>query len=338
VRKSHSLRSSTPLFKPSFQQPAPLANSIPYPLMASTNSNPYAQPFRGVAHSHSSVNSNSTNRENHKLKNKAKKKSGIPTSSSAANLSSMSSGPPPIPEPDYSLSESEGDVESEGEGGGRGEGLAVPQDVVVAMAETSGNSNASGSSSSSGTLPHSFSVEEIQKVRTQLKSSKSYPNDFLVLNPNTGEDGDNSSSGVSSDQDVPVGPPSGFDDGRSSEGSGGSAPDEKGVQGPDLQKQGSMMTLPLGRHRAALSGGILTRNAVSLAQLPPPMEGEGEAEGELVVPPPPEFLGASSNGSGGPEEVLAPPPQFSDNRLVTRVHIMGAVPKAQGGDSQLHSH
>lgn len=339
MRKSHSLRSSASSFKPSSspQQPVSLANSNAYSTATGTNSNPYAQPFRGAARSHSSVSSSSNNRESLKLKNKMKKKSGITTSSSAANLSSLSSGPPPIPEPDYSLSESDGDVESEGEGVGSGTVQAVPRGLVVAVTETSGNSNASGSSSSSGTLPHSFSVEEIQKVRTQLKSSKSYPNDFLVLNPNTGEDGDNSSSGVSSDQDIPVGPPSGFDDGRSSEGYGGSAPDDKGQQGPDLQKQGSAMTLPLGRQRATLPGGILTRNAVSLAQLPPPLEGEGEAEGELVVPPPPEFLGASNNGSGGPEEVLAPPPQFSDNRLVTRVRIVGAVPKTQGGDSRLHS-
>ena len=41
-----------------------------------------------------------------------------------------------------------------------------------------GSTSTTGSSSS--TLPHSFSVEEIQKVRTQLKSSKSYPNDFLL--------------------------------------------------------------------------------------------------------------------------------------------------------------
>ncbi|PNF35049.1 hypothetical protein B7P43_G09455 [Cryptotermes secundus] len=333
VRKSHSLRSSATSFKPS----SPLANSGSYSTTASTNSNPYAQPFRGATHSHINVNSSSTNCDSIKLRNKAKKKSGFTTSSSAANLSSLSVGPPPIPEPDYSLSESEG--ESEGEGGGRGRSQAVPQSVVVAAAEMSENSNASGSSSSSGTMPHSFSVEEIQKVRTQLKSSKSYPNDFLLLNADTGEDGDNSSSGVSSDQDVPVGPPTGFDDGRSSEGSGGSAPDEKGVKGPDFQKQTSVMvTVPSGRQRTAISGGILTRNAVSLAQLPPPLERDGEAEGELVVPPPPEFLGASSNGSGGPEEVLAPPPQFCDNRLVTRVRIVGAVPKTPGEDSHLHSH
>jgi hypothetical protein len=57
----------------------------------------------------------------------------------------------------------------------------------------------------------------------------------------------------------------------------------------------------------------------------------------LVVPPPPEFLGGLSNGSGGTEQVLAPPPQFSDNRLVTRVRIVGAVPKTQGQESGLHS-
>lgn len=326
MRKSHSLRSSASSFKPS----SPVASSNCYSVPPNTNSNPYAQPFRGAARSHSTVNSSSTNRESLKLKNKTKKKCGITTSSSAANLSSLSVGPPPIPEPDYSLSESDDDVGSDRR-------QAMPQGMVVAAAETSGNSNASGSSSSSGTLPHSFSVEEIQKVRTQLKSSKSYPNDFLVLNSNTGEDGDNSSSGVSSDQDVPVGPPSGFDDGRSSEGSGGSALDEKGVQGPDFKKQSSVVTFPPGRPRTALSGGTLTRNAVSLAQLPPPLEGEGEAEGELVVPPPPEFLGGLSNGSGGPEEVLAPPPQFSDNRLVTRVRIVGAVPKTQGEDSRPHN-
>lgn len=60
-------------------------------------------------------------------------------------------------------------------------------------AEPTSNGNGNGNG---GSLTHSFSVEEIQKVKTQLKSSKSYPNDFSQ------EDGDNSSSGVSSDQDT----------------------------------------------------------------------------------------------------------------------------------------
>lgn len=58
-------------------------------------------------------------------------------------------------------------------------------------------------------MPHSFSVEEIQKGKSLLKSSKSYPEDFLKKQNDvaiaTIEDGDNSSSGVSSDQEVPTG-------------------------------------------------------------------------------------------------------------------------------------
>lgn len=57
-------------------------------------------------------------------------------------------------------------------------------------------------------MPHSFSVEEIQKGRSLLKSSKSYPEDFLKKQNGSDaaniEDGDNSSSGVSSDQEVPT--------------------------------------------------------------------------------------------------------------------------------------
>lgn len=67
----------------------------------------------------------------------------------------------------------------------------------------------SGSSSGSSSVPHSFSVEEIQKGRSLLKSSKSYPEDFLKKQNGseslTLEDGDNSSSGVSSDQEIPAG-------------------------------------------------------------------------------------------------------------------------------------
>lgn len=57
-------------------------------------------------------------------------------------------------------------------------------------------------------MAQSFSVDDIQKMRTKLKTSKSYPNDFLRqqnqrnrINENN-EEGDNSSSGVSSDQEI----------------------------------------------------------------------------------------------------------------------------------------
>lgn len=65
----------------------------------------------------------------------------------------------------------------------------------------------SGSSSGSSSMVQSFSVDDLQKMRTKLKTSKSYPNDFIRqqnqnrINENN-EEGDNSSSGVSSDQEI----------------------------------------------------------------------------------------------------------------------------------------
>ncbi|XP_055600775.1 SH3 and multiple ankyrin repeat domains protein 2 isoform X2 [Uranotaenia lowii] len=139
---------------------------------------------------------------------------------------------PTLPDPDFSLSESDPEEEnsvrlarsqlkkvdlSQKGGGAATAGNRVTVVTNPGMAaETSGNSNTSGSSSGSSSIPHSFSVEEIQKIRTKLKSSKSYPNDFLRQqnqqagneqggNGNNNEDnGDNSSSGVSSDQEVTV--------------------------------------------------------------------------------------------------------------------------------------
>lgn len=172
-------------------------------------------------------------------------------------LSQMNVQVPQIPDPDYSLSESDGEDENSvllAHNTKMNEHIAVP-------AETSGNSNTryciscetnyfqflnknqfilfrSGSSSGSSSMPHSFSVDEIQKMRVKLKSSKSYPNELLrqqseqqqeqraatqhpthpgapqmaqeksaqhkdklgaALNL---EEGDNSSSGVSSDHEV----------------------------------------------------------------------------------------------------------------------------------------
>ncbi|XP_055314366.1 uncharacterized protein LOC129575241 isoform X20 [Sitodiplosis mosellana] len=128
---------------------------------------------------------------------------------------------PQIPDPDYSLSESDGEDENSvlvAHNTKMNERIAIP-------AETSGNSNASGSSSGSGgSIPHSFSVDEIQKMRVKLKSSKSYPNELVLNQQNTDrndndkmpstkmlskdtlsanhDECDNSSSGVSSDQEV----------------------------------------------------------------------------------------------------------------------------------------
>lgn len=286
VRKSHSLRASNnSTFKPPSQcggQPA---------------GNQYAQPLK-TGRSHGILGPAGR-----------KKKPNVQTSSSTTNLAA-----PPIPEPDYSLSESEND-ETDGESEIAKElEKAAARDKLESAKETSGNSNTSGSSSGSSSIPHSFSVDEIQKVRTRLKSSKSYPNDFLLQQTQQlMEDGDNSSSGVSSDQDVPVGPPTGFDDSRNENNAHTGTP-----AAPDKENNPKRMSY---------SSGMLTRHAVSLAQLPPPMEADAEEQGsDLFVPPPPEFTAGPSTGNGD-ELVFAPPPQFCDNRQQSRVRIVGAIPK-----------
>lgn len=72
--------------------------------------------------------------------------------------------------------------------------------------------------------------------------------------------------------------------------------------------------------------GLLSRHAVSLAKLPPPIEADTDEKEEFCLPPPPEF-GENGPPVAGAESVLAPPPQFSDSRQVTRVRIVGAVTK-----------
>lgn len=118
---------------------------------------------------------------------------------------------PPIPEPDYSMSESEEEADNSvrlatNVPNNNGNVNTIKRNDQKAkeetmMAETSGNSNTSGSSTGSSSMPHSFSVDEIHKIRSQLKSSKSFPNAFQDESVAEGE-GDNSSSGVSSDQEI----------------------------------------------------------------------------------------------------------------------------------------
>ena len=92
--------------------------------------------------------------------------------------------------------------------------------------------------------------------------------------------------------------------------------------------------------------GMLTRHAVSLAQLPPPIEADAEEQNnDLYVPPPPEFNADGSVASNSDELVFAPPPQFCDNRQQqqqNRVKIIGAIPKVSGNQvkpptGRLHS-
>lgn len=347
VRKSHSLRTTNnTTFKPLNNQQN-VNNAVSNNNQVNNNqsaNNQYAQPLK-------------TNRSHSTIGIRERKKKGISTSSSITNLSSVANNntgntvvaantAPPIPEPDYSLSESEND-EGEEETDDDGESeiakeleKAAAREKLESTRETSGNSNTSGSSSSgSSSLPHSFSVEEIQKVRTQLKSSKSHPNDFLLqqTQQSLAEDGDNSSSGVSSDQDVPVGPPTGFDDttARNLANEAAQHPTTVLSSVASVEKEANPKRTGYG------GSGLLTRHAVSLAQLPPPIEADAEEQSnDLFVPPPPEFNAGPSAGNGD-ELVFAPPPQFCDNKQQAqqqqqqpqpqqqqnRVKIIGAIPK-----------
>ncbi|XP_048517636.1 protein shank isoform X3 [Dendroctonus ponderosae] len=285
LRKSHSMKQSTTEIH-SANTPGSSAST----LKNQCQTNPYAQPFRTSSRCNSSAS------------NRAKRKK-IPTSKSASNIVQLSyTGPPITPEPDYSCTDSE--VESDVE----------PRDVTglasrlssvqLQPVENSGNSNTSGSSSGSNSVAHSFSVEEIQKTRLQLKSSKSYPDDFFKKQSEGSEkmevveDGDNSSSGVSSDQEITTVSSSEYH--------------------PSTDSSAKTQ-----RPQASL----LKRHAVSLAQLPPPIENENDEKEEFCLPPPPEFNETQAALLSAEELVVAPPPQFSDSRQVTRVRIVGAVPK-----------
>lgn len=219
---------------------------------------------------------------------------------------------PPIPEPDYSMSESEEEADNSVR-------LAtnVTNNLVVngnvntikridqkakeePAAETSGNSNTSGSSTGSGSMAHSFSASELQKIRTQLKSSKSFPNAFQE-GVQEGE-GDNSSSGVSSDQEMVTNTPVetktkptmvnkqlnkmtlkveepkkvtiiSTEDARSDESS--PSPPYMGFQRNNslTRKQAAMIAANRARALAQSQG-----HAVSLTQLPPPLEADSDDE------------------------------------------------------------
>ncbi|XP_045459885.1 SH3 and multiple ankyrin repeat domains protein 3 [Melitaea cinxia] len=215
-------------------------------------------------------------------------------------IAQSSTPAPPIPEPDYSMSESDDDA---------------PKRAGDPPGETSGNSNTSGSSSGSGSMQHSFSVDEIQKIRTRLKSSRSCGDELAER-----DDGDNSSSGVSSDQEATAKPRRD----RVSFCSSVTVKSSNDVISTEPVHSSSESLAPLARHNsltrrraAALARGRgrsaaerlgvdparAPRAAVSLAQLPPPPE---EPAGEPRAAPP----------------VLAPPPQFSD-----RVRVVAALPK-----------
>ncbi|XP_045478801.1 SH3 and multiple ankyrin repeat domains protein 3 isoform X12 [Harmonia axyridis] len=228
----------------------------------------------------------------------------IPTSKSASNVMVTSPGDTPsIPEPDYSCSESEGESDEENK---NSSSLASRLTAVqLQPVENSGNSNASGSSSGSSSVPPSFTADEIQKGRSMLKSSKSYPEDFLRRNESDirVEDGDNSSSGVSSDQE---------------------AHSNMNSEYPER------MTNELPSSKKHLTG-LFTKQSSLPVKFQPPITQASAGKKEFRLPPPPEFIESETNVDAASTLAviapIAPPPQFSDDRRVTRVRIVGAVPK-----------
>ncbi|XP_037870899.1 SH3 and multiple ankyrin repeat domains protein 3 isoform X8 [Bombyx mori] len=221
---------------------------------------------------------------------------------------------PPIPEPDYSMSESDE------------EDAARPPPA----AETSANSNTSGSSSGSSSMQHSFSVDEIQKIRTRLKSSKSCGDE---LGGAERDDGDNSSSGVSSDQEAQARPRRD----KVSFCSSVTVKSSNDVISTEPVHSSSESLAPaagvMQRHNS------LTRKRATAAVLRGAAGARGRSAAERLgvdvdkapgrraraavllaeLPPPPEEPAAAAEG-GAP--LLAPPPQFSD-----RVRVVAALPK-----------
>lgn len=183
-------------------------------------------------------------------------------------------------------------------------------------------------------MQHSFSVDEIQKIRTRLKSSKSCGDELGTVER---DDGDNSSSGVSSDQEAQSKPQPRRDkvsfcssvtvkssnDVISTEPVHSSS-ESLAAPPPPMQRHNSLtrkrataalLRGSIGRGKSAAerlgvdpdkAPGRRGRAAVSLVELPPPPEEESG------IPEPPPI----------PGPVLAPPPQFSD-----RVRVVAALPK-----------
>lgn len=184
-------------------------------------------------------------------------------------------------------------------------------------------------------MQHSFSVDEIQKIRTRLKSSKSCGDELGTAER---DDGDNSSSGVSSDQEAQAKPQPRRDkvsfcssvtvkssnDVISTEPVHSSS-ESLATPPPPMQRHNSLTrkraTAALLRGVAGAGGAGRGRSAaerlgVDVAKAP----GRARAAALLqALPPPPEEPPGAAD-AGAP--LLAPPPQFSD-----RVRVVAALPK-----------
>ncbi|XP_065226179.1 protein shank isoform X2 [Planococcus citri] len=193
------------------------------------------------------------------------------TRSGYGNIMCLS--PPPIPDPDYSQSDDEND----------------PKNVAskAAMAVTyktctlplPGTRKTGGGKitirAANGPVARNFNVDEIRKARSLLKSSPPFQN----YATNATEDGDNSSSGVSSDQEIPI-----------------------------------PMAIPVFENDdvSTVTTPVSTNPSKNNSQLPEVNSDQPKLQ-VLVVLPPPEYIG---NVSPAAVDVLEPPPQFSDDGVL----------------------
>ncbi|KAG5673695.1 hypothetical protein PVAND_003718 [Polypedilum vanderplanki] len=224
---------------------------------------------------------------------------------------------PPIPEPDYSSSE-EDEKEMELDDSSVNAIANIPYDDEctntirknvqrpkeeqqqhqLMVAETSGSSV---SSNNSNAVQHSFTVDEIKKIRTNLKSSsKSIAATSL-------EGDNNSSSGVSSDQEVknstPVIVPKEIEPKKVIISTEDAPSDEDSPPLAEFQRNNSLTrkqaSIIAANRAKAISNRQMAHGIVSLTQLPPPIEAysddEDENDKEIFAPPPPEFSDIVSN-------------------------------------------
>lgn len=269
--------------------------------------------------------------------------------------------PPPIPEPDYSSNDEDDEEEhddnsvkqvistvpfsNENANTMKRNDLKAKDEQIVA--ETSGNSNTS-SSSNSNAMPHSFSVDEIKKIRTNLKSSKSLSN----------VEGDNSSSGVSSDQEIinnasvinnaslpmknikalPVKMEEKKKTATTIISTEDAASDEDSPPLAEFQRNNSLtrkQAAIIAANRAKALAALNQNQVVSLTQLPPPIEADSDDEDEnnekmIFAPPPPEFSDIVSST----RSLHIPTQQYhhhhhEQNHQHKSVRIVGALPKQQ---------
>lgn len=223
-----------------------------------------------------------------------------------SNRNSYCFSPPPIPDPDYSQSDEESEQQQQQQQQLQQQAmkncayktntlpLANSRNKMAANKVTVvRGAGADALNGGVGAVVQSFNVEEIRKARSLLRSSTPFSPGYTTLLQSHGsaaEDGDNSSSGVSSDQEI--------------SSSAATAP----LNGVDQ----SSTSPPLSGACRGAAAAYLQLPALGADDSTSAMCGiEPKGGADLVVLPPPEFVGGVLTAAA--VDVLEPPPQFSDD-------------------------